>query len=715
MKRFILVLLAFSLVVLPASATDYHIGDDYNTTVPVDVPASSTVYLIAEMQSGFTPTSSVYEEFDSTLYTVDHLGTEGITANNITYEADIRITSTGATNWYGLSDTNGIGNEYIAIKLNADGVDYARVHTNDGLNSDTYEYSGYSYDLNWRHVIFNINDSKATVYLEGCGWSDPVDYLPTSSLNFYFEEGSGEIKNQKVTKYYDNGPTVTTSNFGENLALIQIDNPNTFALNDYQVTFDFEGVDQTAESINVTAYSSLDVPVPTSPINNENLVYEYPPIVNEVNLTWTGNGGNTYSYEVRDIGGTLIASGSTSNTYAIVEIPEGSYYWTVESDLTETMDSLQSYFMVSNTYITAGTTSVVGVVYEMENFVKSPIGEAVVYISNDTFSDHESVGSDGYFSFTGLTANTTYYLKASATDYDTSEIALVTPAGGNTTVKDILLVPETKYYESHKVKFVVQTIWGSVYSGVDVDVYKTGSINSLVSGETGTDGSITFELDEEIEYRITFVNTTQGINEDITIYPMAELYTIYPTTEDVERVADDIKFGAIGSNINLTAGYINASFLDTSGTTTLAELWINETDGTNLYYFSTANSSATWSQVVAANNTTYLVHFSLQNTELTGSFLQDRVISFNEGVTGPFNFGFTEQWHYQLLGTALILFVGLLFGAVNAQMGAVVVVLLGWFNVYTGWYPSNVKTILMLMMATLVAGAFYLRKGEDIR
>lgn len=279
---------------------------------------------------------------------------------------------------------------------------------------------------------------------------------------------------------------------------------------------------------------------------------------------------------------------------------------------------------------------------------------------------------------------------------------------------------ESQYYQPHYVEFVVQTIWGSKYDGVTVTAYEgsTAAGDTYASGITGDDGSIAFQMDQNQQYTITFISSEDGIDESITIYPVDTKYTIYPTTDSYERVYDDIKFGAYGESINLTAGMINASFIDNSGTTTLAELWINDQNDNNLYYFNTTSSSQDWSQVVNTTNTsTFLVHFQLANSELTDGFTQDRIIKiqFDEGPSGPFDFGFEEQWHYQLLATGMILFVGLLFGAVNAQFGSIVVVLLGWFNVYTGWFPSNVKTILMMMLATLVAFAFYIRKGEDIR
>jgi len=471
-------------------------------------------------------------------------------------------------------------------------------------------------------------------------------------------------------------------------------------------------------------YESIDL---ASPANTTTLNYNYPPLLHSVPLEWDATVDpdmNSYKYQVSETEEfTIISSeGYTADTTTTASLAANTYYWRVYTynSTTETLGGVSDVwtFTVAETGGAGTGTAIAGVVYTKTDGSSTELNNVVITIHNNTWSDQMTTGENGYYLFDNLASSETYFIQATKPDYTDSQIQYVTTVSSATVTRNILMElreDESQYYTPHKVKFVVKTIWGTAYPGVDVKVYKGSEVNSLYSGTTGTDGVITFKLDEEVEYRLTFVNSTLGIDEEITIYPMSSLYNIYPTTEEVDRDSDDIKFGAIGSNINLTAGYINASFLDSSGTTTLAELWINDQDGTNLYHFSTTNSSATWSQVVAANNTTYLVHFELQNTELAESFLQDRVITFSEGVTGPFNFGFTEQWHYQLLGTAMILFVGLLFGAVNAQMGAVVVVLLGWFNVYTGWYPSNVKTILMMMLATLVAFGFYLRKGEDIR
>ena len=93
--------------------------------------------------------------------------------------------------------------------------------------------------------------------------------------------------------------------------------------------------------------------------------------------------------------------------------------------------------------------------------------------------------------------------------------------------------------------------------------------------------------------------------------------------------------------------------------------------------------------------------------------MKTAVINFKYGVRPEFDFGWSEQWQYQLLGACLMLFIGGLFSAGNAHLGAVIVIGIGWFNLYAGWFPRSITAGLMMLLGTLLAVAFVMRKQEN--
>jgi hypothetical protein len=102
------------------------------------------------------------------------------------------------------------------------------------------------------------------------------------------------------------------------------------------------------------------------------------------------------------------------------------------------------------------------------------------------------------------------------------------------------------YYPSHYVSFLVQSITGERYAGINTTVYIAADSNStaIYSDVTGSDGVVGFELNETTLYRLTFVNATQGIGESFTLYPI--------DTEYIVIVSSSISFVTETPDTNLT-------------------------------------------------------------------------------------------------------------------------------------------------------------------
>ena len=728
-KKIIIIMLLLMSCSLATAGEDYYVESDYNLTVPVNVGANNVSYLLVDLDTGFTPSATdVYDFWETTQHDVDWISGTAFNPKNTTCQFTFYLVGSESNNQYGLANSIG-GNNRLYVHSRTAGVDVANLISvvdgttyTDQLRNDqiTGPYVAKLY-INTTDVYCEI----LSLDLSSVIYTGELSDLPNGNLSFYYDEiGGGYIQSMRVRQFYDNAPTITVSKFSDSLALITINNTNDFALTEYQVTFDTEFVDQTDESINITAYTTLDIPVPISPIDNTNLVYEYPPIVNDVTLQWTTTAATSYDYEVRTLGGTLIASGATANNYTTVALPDGNYYWSVEGNVEQTMDTIITHFTVSSTYITEDFTAIVGTVYDMQNGVKTPIPEAVVYLYNDTYTDHQTVGADGYFSFVELKANDTYYVKASATDYDNSEISAVTSVGGNTTVNDILLVLSASQYAPHYVKYTVKDIWDTRYSDVAVDVYRGSSVGAIAyrSAITGADGSVSFRLDENQQYTLTFIYLGQGIDETLTHYPREEDYKVYVITQtiipDDQYSSEELDISVSKQTINNTHAYINVTYVDNLNETTGLSVYLNQSilndpfNQTVIDSYSGVSNSTIISFIVEDYaGETYFVNIDVDHITF-GDVERTYAVQF-DGMEDAHGFSQVYIW----LAIGGIMFSGMIFKATNARQGAFVVCVVAWIFIILGWFDNlGDKGVLAITagvtLATILSIAAIMAKGE---
>ncbi|NOQ48868.1 MAG: hypothetical protein GQ576_07025 [Methanococcoides sp.] len=701
----------------------YYVESDYNLTIPVNISANGVSYLFVELEGGFAPTTDVYDLWDPTLYVDDHIGTSFFDPKNRTFEAEVAIGSTSSTNKYGLANTSS-ATDAIYLELNTIGTDYAKLKS--VVNGVTYEQtvSGYSYDTNFHPLTITTNATYATLTFDTYD-TEIVTPITEKAITNFFDEGPvGNIKNQKMRKHFDDEPTTVSYQLSSTLTLVAITNNNNDQIVDYQVTVDGLFVDQTDESVNITAYDALDVPIPTSPVNNENLVFEYPPLVNDIDLEWTGTNATEYTYEVRSLGGTLLASGTTANNYTTIALSDGNYYWSVEGNAVETLDPILAYFTVSSTYVTDDYTAVVGTVYEMQNGIKTPLPESVVYIYNDTYSDHQTVGTDGYYSFIELAPSATYYVKASATDYDNSEISAVTASGGETAQVDILLVKLASQYAPHYVEYTVKNIFDSRYSGVPVDVYRGASVGSVPyrTGTTGADGGVSFRLDENQQYTLTFIDASNGINEVLTHYPHESAYNVYVVTTslspDEQYSSEKIDISVSKELINNSHAYINVTYLDNLAETESLKVYLNQSTTNDLFNqtvinsYSNVTNSATISFIVEDYaGETYFVNVDVDHTTFD-KVKRSYAVQF-DGMEDAHGFSQVYIW----LAIGGIMFIGMLFKANNSRYGAFVVCIVAWVFIIMEWFDNlGDKGVLAITaattLATILSIAAIMAKGE---
>lgn len=369
--------------------------------------------------------------------------------------------------------------------------------------------------------------------------------------------------------------------------------------------------------------------------------------------------------------------------------------------------------------------------YNIDGYIKyraddgslKPVPYANVDFYNDTWGYHDDADASGKYSQYVLSQGY-YTITVSKEGYVTK--SFIYHANGDDPYNDIIIEKQStpNYIMPHYVKFSVQNIWGTTkYENVDVTVYHNGT--SILTGKTGTEGSFGAMLSETIKYRITFINATQGISREWYDYPIDNSYKIIVFgTSDVipeEREEDDIIFGLNNDRINVSSGYVNVTYNDTSLTTSSAILRIYEgpsVDGTLFYSSTLTADNNSWSVVVPANNTNYTVQFTLTNGQLAQPLIITRFISFYDN--NRYDLGFDDGWNYIAIAVCIIVGIFALFSRVNAEIGAVVGVLAGWFLWMIGWLNNGLDTDarltmgLMMLLATLIAFGTVIRKGEDV-
>ena len=235
---------------------------------------------------------------------------------------------------------------------------------------------------------------------------------------------------------------------------------------------------------------------------------------------------------------------------------------------------------------------------------------------------------------------------------------------------EIELEPIPSYYESHKVKFTVKSLWGTLYTGVDVNVYLGDMItpyNYYKNGTTGTDGAVAFLLTKDVQYTLTFIDESQSIDETITLYPVDNEYTVYTSIgnliddllnpDDEEQAITAIDVSVTKTIINDNTANITVNYNDimdeTSGLTlTLSQSIAGNTTNKTILStvdLGTTNNTAYNFTVTNYNGESYLIEIEATHTT-HGAIYRMYGIQFENTDT---LFGFTVE----VVGWLAIIFI----------------------------------------------------------
>ncbi len=476
----------------------------------------------------------------------------------------------------------------------------------------------------------------------------------------------------------------------------------------------------------------------TSPADGSTVYFDYPPQTTDVNFTWSATYSTTINYNLIVSTDSYFNLDTYDQTFTgmnkIIPLSADEYWWKVRPYYVDTgtygaFTPARSFNLTGN-QTTVGT-AIQGTVYELINGIQIPLSGATVYIQNQAlnWSDSMVTGSNGYYLFPELSNTTTYYLFASKTEYQTSIAEYVTTGVGIWTTKDIQLKPtEPTDFESDKqyVKFKARWMWcffDCDIQGATISVYKSGDVVAYVSGITDSTGSVVFRLYKTQLYRITVVNASAGINQEMTLYPKDTEYVFLITNNESSwqdhpvQEKDAITIGVTKAIINSITATITVNYTDSLAGTSALKYYINQTNASDPYNQTVINSwvwsSGTYNHTFTITNysgKSYLVHVVAAHSEYDTI---DRTYSvFFERTGVGIDAIPSTLWLWFAIG--IMFFTAAMFTTSTTEMGFAIVCAEGWIFFFMGMFSSLniIQFGIGLTLATVIAVFLLIKRSQ---
>lgn len=434
--------------------------------------------------------------------------------------------------------------------------------------------------------------------------------------------------------------------------------------------------------------------------------------MSSINFTWSQRGSSYHIVIARDSAFLLnvtdtIVSANYTNQYLSLG---SSYWWKVQqynpSTATYYAWSNVSNFTVNSTLAGGaspdGTTGIQGVVYERKTTGNVPISDARVMLSNLTHFMETTTGSNGYFLFTGLANESDYILQATKKNYDDSVAMPVQTGNGTWVVQNIYMTPCTSSYTCNVnqqfVKFTVQTLFGTKFPNVEANVYRGSDATATYTDTTDAVGVVNFWLIKDQKYRLTFINSSQGINREMNIVASDTEYLVIISgtgtawQQYTTQVKDAVFTNVTKQVINSTHAFINTSYLDTLEQTTALTVYINQTNASDPYNQTVIQS---WAATAPMDNTShsfvissysgqqYLVHYVITHSTY-GTVHASYSVSFTKDII-PVGVSSTLLLWFSII---FMVMTGAAFTASTAELGLIVVAVEGWIFLTIGFFED---------------------------
>ena len=461
----------------------------------------------------------------------------------------------------------------------------------------------------------------------------------------------------------------------------------------------------------------------STPANNSIHYFNYPPMVTTFSFVWSATESSVVNYNLlisKDVNFNLISSDTTfSGTTQAVSLDEGTYWYKVRPYYTATgtfgsFTNAWNFTLISNMSVPDGT-GIHGIIYELVNGIQTPVSNARVIIRNDVlnWTSEQITGSNGYYLFTGLVNETTYNLYATKSDTFKDSVAYYVTTGLGTTFTQNILLERCYsgfdcFYNQAYVKFTIQSIFGTTYSNVAVSVYEGDDLVAEKIGTTGSDGSVTFLLKKDQEYRITFIKASNDIDMEITLTPgESKDFTIVIWSFGDNR-DDSVSWNLSATDNDATTTNLNLAYADTSGLTTLINFWVlNGSDQSDIIY-SSSSAASSFSDGYAVNDTIAASFIYGFNATRDGTIItENKAITFTG--SGTLIDLKIDNKYYNWISIIFLVAISLLFSKNSNRNGYILIPLVALLLSLVGWFSIS---YLITSSALVIGTIAYLRSAE---
>jgi hypothetical protein len=490
------------------------------------------------------------------------------------------------------------------------------------------------------------------------------------------------------------------------------------------------------------AYNGSALPTLTSPSNGETLAATN----GKVTFSWSDVNSTAYHLQVSNNSGftSLISDDYPSTPSFSVAVQNQTVYWRVAAhiDAGSNAGNWTGYTASWSAIVSGNAASLSGVygtVYDTA--VGNPIKGAVVYIWANVYGNWSAsfvTGENGqyYFDIPSYLGDDVYCnIVVSATGYQSS-VTLPLQTTSQFQGEDIALTQNPSYFSPNYVTFTVIDMTGTTYSNVSTYAYKgtdtSVQSSSVASGYTDYQGNIVFAMDKNIQYTVTFSDSTQNINTKRTVTPSDNMYwvVVWGAVKNSDNSTDqNAEPTTLPKESDLV--YVDSGYGDKNGSHATIYWWTNNTDqysqilywtvrvvefnvSTNMPVMSPDNNSLNFSATVTGSGNasvsmdvlrkhTYRVYWEILDDQVGHTIYNYKDLAIEgSGIDPYFDFGFQDMWNYEVLGYTCMLLVGGLFGQRNVNVGAMMMMFLGGFFTFIGWFPHDTGQLMMMSFGCLL-------------
>ena len=555
-------------------------------------------------------------------------------------------------------------------------------------------------------IAMDSTSITKNLLIEGITYNTETD-LVLNSVNVSYKQGS---------IYYNTTSDASTGVYNLSGLLVDVSTSVNATKTNYTHN-DFSFTPLLSKSFNINIFMLPDI----NHISYHNtsiggLVQSYPfyqnissATVNIGNATWSDS-------TIANSAGYYIFENLTNGTYSINATYEG--YLASDNEEIETNNGgflyhyilLQPQFILTIKAKDASTHSTIGDFTSIVNDESKTTTNGSINFTVDYGIHKVEVISSGYYSSLSYV-----YM-----DENTEEIIYLTSIE-----KDIT---SGVYYAPHSVEFLLQNYYGSAISDVEITAYGVQTTmgvwgwltsmlgftnetaaairNTTMNGTTDSTGSLSFLMIETIKYKITFVKTSEGINETMYFYPKESQYLIMLTPTIKPMMIDYVNWNLSVEEISGEPNNrsLNLTYTDAMSKTSQICFFVRDENNTELYstcIFADNNLVDTGRKVAKSSGATYYWGFNCTH-DTFGDISGTKAVTFKSRLIDLQ----INDIYYPWIAIALLVLISSLFSAVTVKFGYVVLPMLSAFFVYIGFLeiPTTLITVIVILGILLFMG-----------